>query len=161
DSALIASAVVDGTQPTGLLSYPGVQVMATVGAISVDQLYDAENLLITANADPNNFRWMIHPSTWTRIRKLKASGTGDYLVQPDVTKVSPKVLLGYPVTISPRIPVATGTTKAVLWDPTQVAVARDMAPSVVVLTERYADYDQQAIRVVTRYDAGPLNAQAI
>ena len=43
----------------------------------------------------------------------------------------------------------------------QIAVARDLAPSVKVLTERYADYDQQAIRVVARYDAAPLNPEAI
>jgi len=43
----------------------------------------------------------------------------------------------------------------------QVAVARDLAPSVKILTETYGDYDQQAIRVVARYDAAPLNAQAV
>ena len=48
-----------------------------------------------------------------------------------------------------------------LADMSQVAVARDLAPTVKVLTERYADYDQQALRVVARYDAKPLNAEAV
>ena len=43
----------------------------------------------------------------------------------------------------------------------RVAVARDLAPTVKVLTERYADYDQQAIRVVARYDAKPLDPAAV
>jgi HK97 family phage major capsid protein len=159
DTALIASAVVDGTSPTGILTYPGTQVMAAVGTISVDTLYDAESLALIANVNADNLRWMMRPETWTRIRKLKTT-QGDYLVQPNPTLGAPKQLLGYPVTITPRIPIAT-TTKALLWDPTQVAVARDMAPSVRVLTELYAAFDQQAVRVVARYDAGPLNAQAI
>ena len=43
----------------------------------------------------------------------------------------------------------------------RVAVARDLAPTVKVLTERYADYDQQALRVVARYDAKPLDPSAV
>ena len=43
----------------------------------------------------------------------------------------------------------------------QVAVARDLAPSVTVLTERIADFDEQAIRVVARYDVKPVNPQAV
>ena len=49
----------------------------------------------------------------------------------------------------------------VLADFSQIAVARDLAPSVTILKERFADYDEQAIRVVTRYDAAPLNSEAI
>ena len=41
------------------------------------------------------------------------------------------------------------------------AVARDLAPSVTLLKERYAEYDEQGIRVVTRYDAAPLNPEAV
>lgn len=160
DSVLIASTVTDGTEPTGLLSYSGVQTMEAVGDITVDDLYDAESLALTANVDANNLRWMIRPETWTKIRKLKASGTGDYLIQPDPTQRAPKVLLGYPVTITPRIPKTT-TTTAVLWDPSQVAVARDMSPTVTVLRELFAGTDEVGLRVVTRYDAGPLNAEAI
>lgn len=51
--------------------------------------------------------------------------------------------------------------RAAIADMSQIAVARDLAPTVKILTERYADYDQQAIRVVARYDAGPLNPAGI
>lgn len=161
DSVLIASAVTDGTEPTGLLHYAGVQTMPAVGDIAVDDLYDAESLALTANVDANNLRWMIRPETWTKIRKLKATGSGEYLIQPDPTQRAPKVLLGYPVVITPRVPITTGTTQAVLWDPSQVAVARDMSPTVTVLRELFAGTDEIGLRVVTRYDAGPLNAQAV
>lgn len=50
---------------------------------------------------------------------------------------------------------------AALVDFSQIAVARDLAPSVRILVETFGAYDQQAIRVVARYDAAPLNAQAV
>jgi HK97 family phage major capsid protein len=73
-------------------------------------------------------------------------------------------LFGAPVIVSGRVPDTTGgtpTARAALVDMSQVAVARDVAPSVKVLTETFADYDQQALRVVARYDAAPLNPEAI
>jgi HK97 family phage major capsid protein len=51
--------------------------------------------------------------------------------------------------------------KAILADISQVAVARDEAPSVTILSERYADYDQIGIRVVVRYDLGLLHPEAV
>ena len=43
----------------------------------------------------------------------------------------------------------------------KVAVARDVDAAVTVLRERYADTDESALRVVTRYDAGPLDPAGI
>ena len=40
-------------------------------------------------------------------------------------------------------------------------VARDQAPTVKILDQTYGDYDQMAIRVTARYDAAPLNPEAI
>ena len=57
--------------------------------------------------------------------------------------------------------IAPPTGRAALVDFSQIAVARDLAPSVTVLDQTFGDYDQQAIRVVARYDAAPLNAQAV
>lgn len=69
-----------------------------------------------------------------------------------LTIANPAVrLFGVRVTVTNKL--ATGT--AILADMSQVAVVRDMAPSVVVLSERFAEFDQQAIRVVTRYRPGP------
>lgn len=43
----------------------------------------------------------------------------------------------------------------------QVAVERDLAPSITILTERYAEFDQVGIRVVTRHDLGLLHPEAV
>jgi HK97 family phage major capsid protein len=42
-----------------------------------------------------------------------------------------------------------------------VAIARDVAPSVTVLNERYAEYDLIGLRVTTRYDLGLLHPEAV
>ena len=101
--------------------------------------------------------------TFIATRKMK-DADGRYLVQPDPTADGAYRLHGVRVVITNRIPMAVGppaTTSVVVADMSQVAVARDLAPSVTILRERYADYDQQAIRVVARYDAAPLNAEAV
>jgi HK97 family phage major capsid protein len=82
-------------------------------------------------------------------------------LQPDITESGQFRLFGAPVIVTARIPFVTTTTKAILADFSQIAVARDLAPSVTILKERYAEFDQQAVRVVTRFDAAPLNPQAI
>lgn len=103
------------------------------------------------------------PREFTALRKVK-DGQQRYQLQPDPTQDGVFRLFGAPVTVTARVPDTTGTTptgRAALVDFSQIAVARDLAPSVKVLTERYADFDQQAIRVVARYDAAPLNPQAV
>ena len=56
---------------------------------------------------------------------------------------------------------SAGTATVALVDFSQIAVARDLSPTVTILPERYAEFDQQAIRVMTRYDAKPLNPEAV
>ena len=77
-------------------------------------------------------------------------------MESDITSGPTYRLFGIPVTVT-KLPEGT----AVLADVSQVAVARDEAPSVTILSERYADYDQIGIRVVTRYDLGLLHPEAV
>jgi hypothetical protein len=49
----------------------------------------------------------------------------------------------------------------VLADTGLIAIARDLAPSVTVLSERYAEYDEKAIQVVTRYELGLLHPEGV
>lgn len=164
DNAFIASTVTDGTQPRGLLSQPGVQSVAVGGAITIDVLHDMLTALLTANVDPTGARFMVTPFVWGALRKLRASGTGNYLLQPDPTQAGKFTLLGFPVTVTPRIPTSTGTgkpTSVVLWVPSLYAVARDIDPTVKVLDQLYASSGQVGIRVDARYDAAPLYPQSV
>lgn len=158
DSELIAGTTTDGTRPLGLLNQPGVQKIAAGGAVTFDLLYDALSALLTAEVDPAGAKWLITPFVFGVLRKAKGND-GRYLMQPDPTEAGAFRLLGFPATVTSRIPTATATSKAtsiVLWTPSNYAVARDIAPESKILTERYADTGQVGIRVQARYDAGPL-----
>jgi len=62
-----------------------------------------------------------------------------------------------PVTVTNKL--TAGTTLLVSMQ--HVAVARDLAPSVKILDELYADTDQIGIRAVTRYDLGLIHPDAV
>ncbi len=160
----LLSASGDGiTTPKGLFAYSGIQSLAVGGALTLDALLDAWGLALAANVNMAGLRWLMTPGDFVAVRKIKDTA-GRYILQADPTADGVFRLWGAPVTITARIPDTTGATptgRAALVDFSQIAVARDLAPSVKLLTERYADYDQQAIRVVTRYDAAPLNPKAV
>lgn len=145
------------TTPRGLFAYAGVQTVPVDGAVDLDSLMDGYGLALGANVDPATLRLFIRPDTYMDLRKIK-DNDGRYMLQPDASSGGIVVpALGATVHLSTRIPAGN----AALVDMGQVAVARDLAPTVKILTERYADYDQQAIRVVARYDAAPLNPEAV
>lgn len=162
--AQLLSAGGDGvTTPKGLFAYSGIQTLAVGGALTLDHLLTAWGMALSANVNMAALKWVMQPGDFVSLRKVKDT-TGGYLLQPDPTADGVFRLWGAPVIVSSRVPNTTGGTvtgRAALVDFSQIAVARDLAPSVKILTERYADYDQQAIRVVARYDAAPLNPKAI
>ena len=158
------SATGDGvTTPKGLFAYSGTQSVAVGGALTLDHLLDAWGLALSANVNMSALKWVMQPREFVKLRKVK-DGDQRYMLQPDPTQDGVFRLFGAPVIVTSRVPDTTGATptgRAALADFSQVAVARDLAPSVTVLRERYADYDEQALRVVARYDAAPLNPEAV
>lgn len=158
------SASGDGiTTPKGLFAYTGTQTLAVGGALTLDHLLDAQGLFMGANANVDAAKWVFTSGDFIKLRKLKDT-QGHYLVQPDVARGAGFTLFGVPVIISNRVPNTTGATptgRAALVDFSQITVARDVAPAVKLLDQTYGDYDQQAIRVVYRLDAAPVNPEAI
>lgn len=154
------------TTPMGLFAYAGQEIDA-VGTLTLDHLLDAEALALGADIDPenNSLRWVMTSREFMKLRKVKqGTGSNAYVVQPDVTKPGAFTLFGYPVIVTNRVPDTTGTPNTgnlALVDFSQIVVARDLAPSVKVLDQTFGDFDQQAIRVVARYDAAPLNDEAV
>lgn len=153
-----------GTEPLGLVNYPGTQQITGIGDLSLDDLHDAEGLALGANVDPARLKWFMRSNVFVGLRKLK-DADGRYLIQPDPTEAGAYRLLGHGVTVTNRLPVNTtpdpDTTSVVLADFSQIAVARDLAPSVKILDQTFGDFDQMAIRVVARYDAAPLNPEGV
>ncbi len=162
--AQLFSASGDGiTTPRGLFAYTGTQTLAVGGTLTLDHLHDAEGMVLAANVDPSRVRWLMTSREFVAVRKIKDL-QDRYQVQPDPTEAGAYRLLGHPVTITNRIPDTTATPptgRAALVDFSQIAVARDLAPSVKVLDQTFGEYDQQALRVVARYDAAALNAEAV
>ncbi len=158
------SASGDGiTTPKGLFAATGIQTSAVNGAVTLDALLDAWGLALSANVDMSRLRWVMQPREFVKLRKVKDS-QNRYQMQPDPTADGVFRLFGAPVIVTSRVPDTTATPPTArigLVDFSQVAVARDLAPSVKILSETFGQYDQLALRVVARYDAAPLNAQAI
>lgn len=154
DTALLTGA---GTSNTikGLINQTGVQT-GELDVADADSLLDAIALASAAEVTPN--RWFISGADFIALRKLKeATGSKKYLLESDVSSGPTYRLFGIPVTVTNKL--ATG--KAVLADTTQIAVARDIAPTVKLLDQTFATTDEQAIRVVTRYDIGLLHPEAV
>ncbi|MBF6328505.1 phage major capsid protein [Nocardia transvalensis] len=152
DTALLIG---DGAANTvkGIINQTGVQT-GVLDVANPNSLLDAIALASAAEVTPN--RWFLNGQDFIALRKLKDT-TGRYILESDITKDVTYRLFGIPVTVTNKLSVG----KAVLIDMSQVAVARDLAPSVTLLSERYAEYDEQAIRVVTRYDLGLLHPQGV
>lgn len=138
---------------TGITKQAGVST-GVLNAANPDSLLDAMATAHGNEVQPN--RWFLSGVDFFTIRKLKTTD-GKYLLEADVTADTTYRLFGIPVTVTNKLPVGT----AVLADTSQIAVVRDVAPSITVLSERYAEFDQQAIRVVTRYDLGLLHPEGV
>lgn len=164
DSQLFSASGDGVVTPQGLFAWAGTQTLAINGIMELDDLHDAEAMALGENVNPAGLRWLMTSRDLIDLRKIKATD-GNYIVQPDVTAAGGYTLLGHPVIVSNRVPDDTAPTpdtgRAALVDFSQVAVARDVAPSVKILDQTFGDYDQMAIRVVARYDAKPLNPEAV
>ena len=140
---------------TGLIEQDGVQT-DTRDPADPDSLLDAIGLAVAAEVMPN--RWCVNGADFTALRKVKeASGSAKYVLESDLTRDATYRLFGIPVTVTNKLDEGT----AVLADMSNVAIARDLAPSVTVLNERYAEYDLVGLRIATRYDLGLLHPEAV
>ena len=162
DSAFIAGdgkadGTTAGTAPLGLVNQSGVQTVASAPD-NLDAIVDAWGALLGVGANVRAAKWLINPTDFVTLRKIKQStGSNGYVLTPDPTQDGVFRLFGAPVSVSKHVPAGTSA----LVDFSQIAVARDQAPSVKILDQTFGDYDQMAIRVTARYDAAPLNPEAV
>ncbi|WP_347957092.1 phage major capsid protein [Gordonia aichiensis] len=158
-SDLLDDSLLQGTGTSDAITGITKQTGVTTGELDVadpDSLLDAIAALNAKEISPN--RWFLSGADFAALRKLKeATSSKRYLLQPDPSKQSGTTLFGIPATVTNKL--AAGT--AVLADMSTVAIARDTSPSVTVLNERYAEYDQVGLRVTCRYDLGLLHPEAV
>ena len=145
------------TTPAGIFAWDGVTDTAVDGPLTPDVILAAQGEAMTRNLAPAGMTLFVRPEDYVSMRGIK-DADGRYLIAPDVSGTGLVVpILGARAVVTGRIPEG----RAALVDMSRVAVARDLAPTVKILAERYADYDQQAIRVVARYDAKPLDPSGV
>ncbi|RBP64140.1 HK97 family phage major capsid protein [Brevibacterium sanguinis] len=145
----------DGTNGsvTGIVNQAGAQ-QAVLDTTNPDSLLDALAMASAAEVTPT--RWFISGTDFFALRKLK-DADGKYLIVSDLTAGASYTLFGIPVTVTNKLP----TGKAVLANMAEVAVARDTNPTVKLLDQRYAEFDEQAIRVTARFDLGLLHPEGV
>ena len=158
-SSKLYTALLTGAGPAAASPASSNQAGVQTGTLDLDDadtLLDGIALASAAEVTPN--RWFVNGADFIKLRKLKeATGSSKYLLESDVTSGPTYRLFGIEVTVTNKLPEG----KIVLADTSQIAVARDLAPSVSLLAERYAEYDEQAIRVVPRYDLGLLHPEGV
>lgn len=152
DDALLTGTGEDNTI-TGLFNQPGTQ-SGVLDLADTDSLLDALALATAAEVEPN--RWMINAGDFYTLRKVK-DNSGRYVLQSDITADARYTLFGIPVTVSNKVP----SGQAALLNMQEVAVVRDLDPTITILTEKYADTDETGIRVVCRYDLGLIRPEGV
>lgn len=150
DLALLTGDGADNTI-TGLLN-SGIET-APFDAADPDTVMDGLAFMSGNEAVPS--RIYMSGTDFFTMRKLK-DGDGRYLLQPDVASAARYSLHGIPVTVTNKLPAG----KVILGNMSDLVVVRDLDPTVTILTERYADFDQTGIRVVARYDQGVLRDES-
>jgi HK97 family phage major capsid protein len=125
---LEGAAVISGdgsNKPTGMLNTTPVTTAddATVKRAAAAYQYilggdnspagpDGDALIDLVYALNSEYRsgaaWAMNSNTVGAIRKLKASGTGDYIFQPSLQAGQPALLLGYPVEVWEQMPDPVG-----------------------------------------------------
>lgn len=152
DDALLAG---DGSDDsiTGIINQPNI-TKTTLAADDPDSYLDAIALAASKEVKPTHF--VVNGQDFFNLRKIKDQN-GRYILQADVSGEAAYRLHGVPVIVTNKMPEG----KALLADMKEIAVVRDVDPQITILTERYAEYDQVGIRVVTRYDLGLIRPEGV
>lgn len=105
-------------QPNGVVTASTLGVTGgtgVTGAFTADNLIDLHYSVIAPYRNSPSCAWLMDDATLGAARKLKASGTGEYLWQPSLQVGAPDSLLGKPVHTDPNVPTTALSAKSVLF----------------------------------------------
>lgn len=132
----------------GALSTKNKKTTASAIAITADELIETQAII--KQAYQASACWIMHPNTFTIIKKLK-DGNGRYLLQDDYTSEFPYKLLGKPVYLSDNMPEMAAGKKAVLYgDLSGLSVNMRENVQIQILLEKYAT--KHAIGIVSWFE---------
>jgi len=134
EGQLLAGTGVNAAQ--GALNTQNTLTAAAAAAVTADELITLQAKV--KQAYQANACWIMHPDTFTAIRKLK-DGNNRYLLQDDITGAFPYRLLGKPVFVSDNMPAMAAGKKAILYgDCTGLSVNWRENIGIQILREQFA-----------------------
>lgn len=141
----------DGSsKPTGIANATTGVTAASPTAVTSDELFDLQHSV--AAPYRNNGAFFVNDTFLRNVRKLKGSGSGDYLLQPGLSAGAPATLLGSPVYIEQLATPAASAVPAVYGDPNGFVVRRTPV-EIKVLNETYGETGHVGFRVSMRIDS--------
>ena len=152
DTALLVGDGADNSV-LGIVNQPGVTTDVWEAG-NPDSILDALALMAGMETQPNMV--LMNGEDFFTIRKLK-DGDGRYLMQASLSDGATYTIHGIPVRVTNKLPQGT----LIMADWSDVAVVRDINPTVKLDSSRYLEYDQTAIRVTSRYDLGILRNESV
>lgn len=153
-----------GAQPTGVLNTSGIastELGSGNGATpTFDDIYNALYQVELANGLASG--WVIHPRTKNTLRKIKASGSGEYIYNVAPSVKEPDTLVGLPVKLTTQIPISltVGTSSDCSyllvgqWDEAVIGERAGMEFAATNEGGTAFEYYQTWIRVIERVDFG-------
>jgi HK97 family phage major capsid protein len=141
-------------KPQGVI--PGATTGVT-GAGGVAGAFTADNLIdLMFSVLPQHRAkgyWLMSDTALAAVRKLKASGTGEYLFQPALVAGTPDTLLGRPVVTDPNVAVPASDAKSVAFGNFEAYAIRDVRAVRFEASEHYAfNQDVVTYRAILRTD---------
>jgi HK97 family phage major capsid protein len=159
-----AYVVGDGSaKPTGVTN--GVTAGVTGGAgtgltVTADDMLSLIHSVIAPYR--RNGRFLMNDATLAAIRKLKYSGSGEYIFQPGVASGPPDNIFGYPLYTDPDMPVMAINATSILFGDFRYYQIRDVdGIAFQRLNELFALNGQVGFRAYHRTEGKTLNAAAI
>jgi HK97 family phage major capsid protein len=169
DNAFLTGSGTAGTNVIGLINQPGITsqtyAAAETGSIVAGSLQDVDTWLtaigtfLANHLDITTSSFVIHPNDlYETCGILQAKDSlGRPLFQPSPSAGVPGSIFGVPVVATTQ--TTQGTVLLVDWS--QVLIARDLAPSVDILTELFAQSSSIGIAVETRWDIQLAHPQGV
>lgn len=133
----LISATTAAGKMKGLITTLNTVPAAAVNAVTADELIDLQ--MKVPEALQANAVWIMHPNTAKGVRKLKYSGSGEYIMTKDVAKGFGWELLGKHVHLSENVPEMAAGKKAVFYgDMSGLYVKLSNDVQIQILNEKYA-----------------------
>lgn len=161
EDAFLNGAASDTSTPTGLLNQLGsdTAVTTTGASIAADDIINVETKLDTPYR--KNACWLMNPVTLGAIRKLKDNNQ-QYIWQQNFADSTPLTLLGYPVYLSPYVPlIAAGNTVVLFGDFSRFIIGQRGDMVFKPLYETRALTDETVYLLLERVDCVLSDTSAI